>query len=108
MEPKLIFWTVALVDLAAVAALAASGVRQRRRGDVKRHARNMIAAVSLVLLFLVAYVAEVWLLGKEDRGVWSPLQHWVLWLYMPQQQRPQVNGIMKSMLSLSVAVLVRP
>ncbi len=81
MEPKLIFWTVALVDLAAVAALAASGVRQRRRGDVKRHARNMIAAVSLVLLFLVAYVAKVWLLGKEDRGVWSPLAHWVLWFH---------------------------
>ena len=81
MDAKLIFWTVALFDLAAVVALAASGVRHRRRGDVRRHARNMISAVSLVLLFLVAYVAKVMLLGNEDLAVWSPLQRWVLWIH---------------------------
>ncbi len=81
MEAKRIFWTVALFDLAAVAVLAASGVRHRRRGDVKRHARKMISAASLVLLFLVAYVAKVMLLGKEDLAVWSPLQRWTLWFH---------------------------
>ncbi len=81
MEAQRIFWTVALFDLAAVAALAASGVRHRRRGDVKRHARNMISAVSLVLLFLVAYVAKTALLGREDLAVWSPLQRWTLWIH---------------------------
>jgi uncharacterized membrane protein YozB (DUF420 family) len=81
VDAKLIFWTLALVDLAAVAALAANGVRQRRRGDVKRHARNMILAASLVLLFLVAYLAKVQLLGHEDLAVWSPLQRWILWIH---------------------------
>ncbi len=81
MDAKLIFWTLALVDLAAVAALAVNGVRQRRRGDVKRHARNMIGAVSLVGLFLVAYLAKVQLLGHEDLAVWSPLQRWILWIH---------------------------
>ncbi len=81
MEAKLIFWTVALFDLAAVAVLAASGVRHRRRGDLKRHARNMISAVSLVLLFLVAYVAKAALLGREDLAVWSSLQRWTLWIH---------------------------
>jgi hypothetical protein len=81
VDAKLIFWTLALVDLAAVAALSASGVRHRRRGDIRRHARNMIGAVSLVLLFLVAYVAKVMLLGHEDLAVWSPPQRWVLWIH---------------------------
>ena len=81
MEAKLIFWTVALLDLAAVAALATSGVRHRRRGDVKRHARNMIIAVALVLLFLVGYVAKLTLLGHEDLAVWSPQQRWILWIH---------------------------
>ncbi len=81
MEAKLIFWSVALVNLAGVAALAAGGVRYRRRGDVKRHARNMISAASLVLLFLVAYVAKATLLGREDLAVWSPLQRWTLWIH---------------------------
>ncbi len=81
MEAKLIFWTLALANLAAVAALAGGGVWYRRRGDVKRHARNMIGAVSLVGLFLVAYVAKVQLLGHEDLTAWSPLQRWTLWIH---------------------------
>ena len=81
MDAKLIFWTLALVDLATVAALAVTGVRHRRRGDIRRHARNMTVAMSLVLLFLVAYVAKVQLLGSEDLDVWSPLHRWILWFH---------------------------
>ena len=41
----------------------------------------MIIAAALVLLFLVAYVAKVMLLGREDLAVWSPYQRWILWFH---------------------------
>jgi uncharacterized membrane protein YozB (DUF420 family) len=72
MDPKLWFWTAALIDLTAVAALAARGVRHVRRGDVARHRRCMTASAALVFLFLFAYAGKLWLLGRENLAVWSP------------------------------------
>jgi len=78
MDAKLVFWTGALVNMAAIVALGFAGVRARRRGDVPRHRRRMLSAAALVGLFLAAYVVKLALLGREDMSVWSPRAVWVL------------------------------
>ena len=72
IDPKILFWTGALANMAAIVVLALLGVRARRRGDIEAHARSMVTAASLVVVFLVAYVLKLALLGREDMSVWSP------------------------------------
>jgi uncharacterized membrane protein YozB (DUF420 family) len=81
MHAKLAFWTWALVNLGAVVAFAASGVRAIRRGDVAVHRRRMLASGLLVVLFLVAYLVKVGVLGKEDRSLWSAQDRLVLYVH---------------------------
>jgi hypothetical protein len=81
VEPKLLYWTGALVDLALVVGFAVSGVRARRRGDVPRHRRQMLVGAALVGLFLVSYLVKLLVLGREDMGAWSRSSIWVLRLH---------------------------
>jgi uncharacterized membrane protein YozB (DUF420 family) len=78
MDPKLIFWTVALANMGLVLGLAVVGVRQRRRGDVRRHRRSMLLAGALVGLFLLGYVLKLVFLGREALHTWSHTAVWVL------------------------------
>lgn len=78
MSAHLAFWTAAWIDLGAVALLALLGRQQIRRGAWRAHRRSMLAATTLVGLFLVAYLLKVWLVGHEDLSAWSPMQIWVL------------------------------
>lgn len=78
MDPKLLFWTGAFVNMALVLGLAVGAVRARRRGDVGRHAHSMLAAGALVGLFLVSYVFKLALLGREPMELWSTGDVW--WL----------------------------
>jgi uncharacterized membrane protein YozB (DUF420 family) len=78
MDSKVLFWTGALLHMAAVVGLALAGVARRRRGDLRNHVRLMIAAASLVALFLVAYAFKLFLLGREDTNLWSTRDLWVL------------------------------
>jgi uncharacterized membrane protein YozB (DUF420 family) len=78
MDPKLIFWTLALADLAALTIFALMGVRLARRGEVARHRRAMRIATLLVIGFLGAYLVKLRLLGREDMAAWSELDVWVL------------------------------
>jgi len=78
MDPKLLFWTVALVNLAVLCGFALSGVRFARRGEIARHRRAMKVASLLILAFLGAYVLKVVVLGREDQSVWTLLDVWVL------------------------------
>ena len=71
MEPRLLFWTLALADLSAVLLLALLGLRHIRRGVWRSHRRCMLAAGSLIGLFLVAYLLKVQWLGHEDLDAWS-------------------------------------
>lgn len=71
MDPKLIFWTLALLNTTALVVCGFLGWREIRRGNIERHRRWMHAAMFLVLVFLVSYVFKVVLLGKEDRQLWS-------------------------------------
>src|SRR5262245_57157425 len=78
MDPRLAYWTFALLDLTAVVGFAASGVAALRRGDVPRHKRRMLTAAALVGLFLVSYLCKLALIGREDRASWGTLSIWVL------------------------------
>ena len=81
MDAALVFWSAALVDLAAVVGCAVFGVRRIRRGDVRGHRRLMQSAAALVGLFLAAYLLKLRLLGHEDRSLWTRLDHAVLYVH---------------------------
>jgi len=78
MDPKLLFWSAALVNLGVMCGFALFGVRYVRRGEVARHRRAMKIASWLIVAFLGAYVLKVGLLGREDQSVWTAVDVWVL------------------------------
>ena len=78
MDPKLIFWTAALVNFSLVVACAAAGWWSIRQRHLKRHKRLMHTAAALVGLFLAGYVLKVIFLGKENLELWSRADVW--WL----------------------------
>lgn len=78
MDPKLLFWTGALLLMAGVVGTAAVGVARRRRGDVAGHRRAMLCACALVGLFLLAYALKVVFLGSERLSEWSARDRLVL------------------------------
>ena len=81
MDPKLAFWSAALLILASVVGLAAIGIRRVRRGDVRGHRRCMSACVFLVLVFLGAFAAKSSWLGREDLAQWSRPALLNLWIH---------------------------
>jgi uncharacterized membrane protein YozB (DUF420 family) len=81
LDPKLVYWTLALADLGAVAGCLLAGVRRIRRRDIRGHRRRMLAASALVGLFLSSYGVKLILLGREDRGQWTALDRAVLYTH---------------------------
>jgi hypothetical protein len=81
MDPKLVYWTAALVNLLAVVVCAAAGVRRIRRGELRAHRRLMLTAAALVGLFLVSYLGKLAALGREDRSLWTDADLAVLYLH---------------------------
>ncbi|MBY0400493.1 DUF420 domain-containing protein [Myxococcota bacterium] len=78
MNPGLLFWTVALLNLGVVCLVAIVGVRFAHRGEIARHRRAMKLASLLVVAFLLSYVAKVVLIGREDMSIWSGFDLWIL------------------------------
>ncbi len=72
MDPKLLFWTLALVDMWLIVGVALTGVARAFGGDEESHRRHMLLAASLVGLFVLAYAIKLLVLGREDLGVWQP------------------------------------
>lgn len=81
VDPKLLYWTAAFVNMSVLAALALSGVRHARRGEVARHRRSMRIAAALVGVFLASYPLKLLFLGREDMHAWSTTAVWVLRLH---------------------------
>lgn len=71
MDPRLLYWSWALVNMVCVVGCALEGVRRIRRRDVEVHRRLMVTAGILVALFVVSYAFKLQLLGKEDLASWS-------------------------------------
>jgi uncharacterized membrane protein YozB (DUF420 family) len=78
MDPRLAYWTFALVDMLGVVGFAAAGVSAVRRGEPTRHRRCMLTAAALVVLFVVSYVVKLAALGHEDLASWGALSIGVL------------------------------
>jgi uncharacterized membrane protein YozB (DUF420 family) len=78
MNPALLFWTTALVNLGTVCGMAILGIRCARRGEIARHRQAMKIASWLVVAFLLSYVLKVMLIGREDMSSWSSVDLWVL------------------------------
>jgi hypothetical protein len=68
VDPKLVYWTAALTNLAVIIACLLSGAAHIRRGDLRGHRHRMLGAAALVALFLVSYALKLVLLGREDRS----------------------------------------
>ncbi|HEX9814451.1 MAG TPA: DUF420 domain-containing protein [Myxococcota bacterium] len=71
MNPNLAFWTGALVNLIAIVALVAIGIRNIRRGRLARHRRCMKTAAALAGCFLGIYPLKVLWFGRERLFEWS-------------------------------------
>ncbi len=72
MDPKLVYWTAAFVNMLGVVAAATLGVRAIRRGNVSLHRRCMLTAATLVAAFVASYGVKLVVLGREDLPRWSP------------------------------------
>jgi len=72
MDPKLLFWTAALVNMWAVVGVAVAGIARAYGGDEEGHRRRMLCAAGLVGLFVLAYAIKLIVLGREDLDVWQP------------------------------------
>jgi uncharacterized membrane protein YozB (DUF420 family) len=81
LDAKLLYWSLALANMAAVVALAARGVRAVRAGDFAAHRRAMTFAGVLVGAFLGSYVVKRLVLGPEDLDVWSTGARVNLWVH---------------------------
>ena len=81
MDPKLVYWSLALANMAAVLALGLRGVRAIRRDEVAVHRRSMTLAGWLVVAFLLSYLGKRFWLGPEDLAVWSTEARINLWIH---------------------------
>jgi uncharacterized membrane protein YozB (DUF420 family) len=81
MDPRLVYWSFALLDMCAVVGLAAAGVRALRRGNVARHCRCMLGAAAGVALFVLSYLLKLAVLGREDLASWDRASVQVLRLH---------------------------
>ncbi|MEM7409573.1 MAG: DUF420 domain-containing protein [Myxococcota bacterium] len=81
MDPKLVYWTAALVNLAVIVFVGWRAIVAVRAGDIVRHRRGMRIAGGLVVLFLASYIGKVAFLGKEDRSAWTALDYAILYLH---------------------------
>jgi len=71
MDPKLLFWTGALVNMWLIVAISYLGIAKVRAGDEDGHQKRMLAAGGLVFLFVMAYGLKLVFLGREDLGQWE-------------------------------------
>lgn len=72
MDPRLAFWTAAFANMLVIVLLAMRGVAHARRKAIEPHRRCMLAAATLVVAFVLAYVVKLFVLGPEDLGRWGP------------------------------------
>ena len=78
MDPKLAFWTWALLDMGVMVAVAAFGIWRARSRAIPQHRRAMLISVGLLAVFLGSYVLKLGLLGREALETWRPVYVHVL------------------------------
>ncbi len=78
MDPRVLYWTAAWLNMAVITALVLTGVAAVRSGRVERHRARMLLASLGVALFLLSYPVKVAWLGREDLASWPSLDIAVL------------------------------
>jgi hypothetical protein len=78
MDARLVYWTLALLNMCGVVGFAIAGIRAVRRGDTARHRRCMLTSASLVLLFVLSYVVKLVVIGREHLESWGTFSIQVL------------------------------
>ena len=78
VDPKVIYWTCAFINMGLVVGSVLYGLAQLKAGKPSRHRAMMITATCLVLGFIVSYGLKLYFLGREDLSVWSNTAVWVL------------------------------
>lgn len=78
MDVKLVFWTYALVLMAAMVAFGFRGWRQIRRGRVDAHRRSMNVSIMLFFTFILSYLLKLRFLGREVFSTWSQVDLTIL------------------------------
>jgi len=78
MDPKLIYWTGATLNMAVLLGLAVRGAGRARSGQVASHRRFMLSSVALVLAFVVSYLFKLLFLGREHLDTWTSGAVWTL------------------------------
>ncbi|MEE8580935.1 MAG: DUF420 domain-containing protein [Myxococcota bacterium] len=71
MDAKLVYWSLALVNLTFIVLIAIYAAIQVPRRRIRRHHGSMLVVCLLVLGFLVSYAFKLMLLGREDHSLWS-------------------------------------
>jgi uncharacterized membrane protein YozB (DUF420 family) len=71
-DPKVAYWTGALVNMVAALGIAVFGASRIPRAEFPRHARSMKIAVTLIVLFVVSYAVKLRVLGREALELWEP------------------------------------
>jgi uncharacterized membrane protein YozB (DUF420 family) len=72
VDPKVVYWTGALLNMVAAVAIAGVGVRRIRRSEIAGHQRLMKLAALLVVLFVLSYGVKLFVLGREHLELWEP------------------------------------
>ncbi|MEE2677288.1 MAG: DUF420 domain-containing protein [Myxococcota bacterium] len=103
MDPKLVYWTAALVNMSLVVSLAVAGVRMRRRNEIGLHRRLMLTGGVLVVLFLLSYAGKLLFLGREDMASWSSGAVWVLRIHEAFVLTMLIAGIVATRRGLAIA-----
>ena len=79
MELKDIIWYGVLLSITLAYLITMGGVRAAKRHDVSHHSRRMVAACSIVGLWLIGYVTKQILFGRDHFGG-SVDQYWRLYV----------------------------
>ena len=81
MDPKVAYWTAALLNMMIVVGSALAGVRRARQRDFVGHRRRMLLSIWLVVAFLVSFALKSSILGPERLDTWSALDRGILWTH---------------------------
>ncbi len=78
LDPKVLYWTGAWINMLAIVVLALWGVRKVRRREIAAHRRRMLGAAALVVVFLISYALKLLFLGREQLDTWAPTYRGIL------------------------------
>lgn len=70
VDPKVLYWTGAWLNMAVIVTLARIAIGRVRRGEVLGHRHLMLVVCTLVVAFLVSYAIKLGVLGREELETW--------------------------------------